>query len=151
YNIYDKPLPELNLPNNSFDVITIFDVLAHLKDPVSYINTCTKLLKPGGYLVIKTPYHSPLLFFIAGILSFTGKSRSLLHIPAQIFHFNPRSLSVLLSSKNFKPLSTTTINDFSPILHNSRIFDKTLYIRYKCLLIIYKYKINETSCNNSGL
>ncbi|MCM8762739.1 MAG: class I SAM-dependent methyltransferase, partial [Candidatus Omnitrophica bacterium] len=112
YNIYDKPLPELNLPNNSFDVITIFDVLAHLKDPVSYINTCAKLLKLGGYLVIKTPYHSPLLFFIAGILSFTGKSRSLLHIPAQIFHFNPQSLRIILID-DFILLKTIKLTDFS--------------------------------------
>lgn len=112
FNVYDKPLPELNLSHYSFDVITIFDVMAHLKDPLSYMNMCAKFLKPGGYLIIKTPYHSPLLFFIANILSFTGKSRSLLHIPAQIFHFNSQSLNSILSN-DFSLIYKRTVDDFS--------------------------------------
>lgn len=111
FNIHNKPLPDLNLPEHSFDVITLFDVMAHLKDPVSYVNTCAKLLKPGGYLIIKTPYHSPFLFFLANLLSFTGKSRSLLHIPAQIFHFNLQSLNSVLSS-DFQLLYIDRIADF---------------------------------------
>ncbi|HOL22431.1 MAG TPA: methyltransferase domain-containing protein, partial [bacterium] len=112
FDVYDKPLPELNLPENSFDIITMFDVIAHLKDPVSYIKTVAKILKSGGYLIIKTPYHSPLLFFLSNILSFTGKSRALLHIPAQIFHFNPQSLNLILTD-GFKLLNISRTYDFS--------------------------------------
>ncbi|MCX8082113.1 MAG: class I SAM-dependent methyltransferase [bacterium] len=120
YIVYDKPLPELNLPEHSFDVITMFDAIAHLKDPVFYVNTCVKLLKPGGYLIIKTPYHPPYLFFLANILSFTGKSRSLLHIPAQVFHFSEKSLILMLFT-NFKLLKNKRINDFSSFNKKSKL------------------------------
>lgn len=113
FNIFNGPLQELNFPEESFDVITMFDVLAHLKDPVSYINTSVKLLKPDGYLIIKTPHHPCSLFFLANLLSFTGKSRSLLHIPAQIFHFTSHSLSTVLSAENLKMVYLIRQNDFS--------------------------------------
>ncbi len=122
FDVYDKPLPELNLPENSFDIITMFDVIAHFKDPVSYIKTVAKILKQGGYLIIKTPYHSPLLFFLSNLLSFTGKSRALLHIPAQIFHFNYQSLNLLLSNNNLKLINSIIIDDFS-------LLDKPIFLR----------------------
>jgi len=121
YKVFDKPLPQLNLPEASFDIITILDVIAHLKDPVSYIEACRKLLKPGGYLIIKTPYHPPYLFLLARFLSFTGKSRVLLHIPAQLFHFNKKSVKILVSNR-FYLLATTKIDDFAASLHFRELF-----------------------------
>ena len=47
-------LEELNLPENSFDVMTVFEVIEHLKDPLSLLNECKRLLKPKGILVIRT-------------------------------------------------------------------------------------------------
>ncbi len=102
FKVYNSPLPELDIPGNSFDLITLFDVIAHLKDPVSYIRSCSRLLKPGGSLVIKTPYHPPYLFLTANLFSFTGKSRGLLHVPAQIFHFQEDSLDSITGKFEFE-------------------------------------------------
>jgi 2-polyprenyl-3-methyl-5-hydroxy-6-metoxy-1,4-benzoquinol methylase len=41
--------------NNEFKLITLFDVLEHLKNPVQYFKTIYKKLKIGGYCVIYTP------------------------------------------------------------------------------------------------
>lgn len=141
FNVYNKPLPELNIPEHSFNVITMFDVIAHLKDPLSYINTCIKLLKPGGYLIIKTPYHSPLLFFIANILSFTGKSKSLLHIPAQIFHFTLQSQISMLSC-NLNLLYTNRIKDFSS-LYTKNIL---CIIKNLSMVTIWQKQTNNEKC-----
>jgi len=110
--VYACSLTELNLPENSFDLITMFDVIAHLGDPVSYLKSCTRLLKPGGYLAIKTPYHPPSLFLLANLLSFTGKSRSLLHVPAQIFHFDRSSLENINLSSGYRLFNLMKIKDF---------------------------------------
>jgi 2-polyprenyl-3-methyl-5-hydroxy-6-metoxy-1,4-benzoquinol methylase len=149
FEVYDKPLPELNLPENSFDLITLFDVIAHIEDPVSCISVCSKLLKPGGHLVIKTPEHPPYLFLLANLLSFTGKSRALLHIPAQIFHFLPESLISLLAPSGFTLDRTIEIRDFS-LLYNitlSNIISKCLGTEDSLLSV---WRINETVGNNSG-
>ena len=47
-------LEEVRLPDNSFDVITLFEVIEHLKDPLSLLKECKRLLKPEGILGIRT-------------------------------------------------------------------------------------------------
>ncbi len=47
-------LEEVRLPDHSFDVITLFEVIEHLKDPLSLLKECKRLLKPAGILVIRT-------------------------------------------------------------------------------------------------
>lgn len=127
FEVYDGPLPELNLPKNSFDLITMLDVIAHLKEPAAYVETCGRLLKPGGCLVIKTPNHPKFLFYIARLLSFTGKSRALLHVPAQIFHFNENSLKAMCSAGGFKLLKINMMEDFSSLRRRGFI-----HIMLKC-------------------
>jgi len=110
--VHEKPLSELVLQEGSFDLITMFDVIAHLRDPAAYIRGCRKFLRPGGFLVIKTPCHSRLLFFTANLLSFTGRSRTLLHVPAQIFHFNENSLKEMCGTYGLELLKVNRMNDF---------------------------------------
>ncbi|MDZ4794697.1 MAG: class I SAM-dependent methyltransferase [Bacteroidota bacterium] len=40
---------------NAFDVITTFDVLEHIKDPVSFMKTITRLMHPGSHLLMSMP------------------------------------------------------------------------------------------------
>jgi len=113
FKVYANPLPETDIPENSFDIITMFDVLAHLRDPLSYLLACRRLLKPGGCLAVKTPSHTPLLFNVARLFSFTGKSRVLLHVPAQIFHFDRKALACVNKAAGLKLLRIFEVPDFS--------------------------------------
>lgn len=115
YVVYNKPMTEINIPENSFDVITIFDVIAHLQNPIEYIEKAKKILKPQGLLIIKTPYRSKSLFVLARLLAFTGKSKTLLHIPAQIYHFDTQSLKNIVKSKELSLVYTEKIQDFLKI------------------------------------
>lgn len=87
---------------NEFDIITMIDVIAHIKNPLIYLQKCKKLLKPDGILIIKTLLHSNYLFTIAKLFSFTKKSNSILHIPAQIYHFDKNSIIKLAEITGFK-------------------------------------------------
>jgi len=100
-----------DFPDNYFDVVTMFDVIAHLENPLGYLNHIRKLLKNEGIIIIKTPYHPLLLFKIAQLLGFTGMSKGLLHIPAQIFHFTPLSLKNLLSFAGFDTMCILKVNE----------------------------------------
>ena len=46
-----------NLPfeNNSFDAVTMFDVLEHIPDDKKAVAEALRVLKPGGFLLISTP------------------------------------------------------------------------------------------------
>ena len=42
-------------PNWPFDLITLWDVIEHVPDPVGLLGRCLNLLKPNGVLALKTP------------------------------------------------------------------------------------------------
>jgi 2-polyprenyl-3-methyl-5-hydroxy-6-metoxy-1,4-benzoquinol methylase len=52
--VYQKPLDQLPLPLESFDVITLWDVMEHLTHPVAMVKNAHRLLKPGGILAFST-------------------------------------------------------------------------------------------------
>ncbi|MCX6626477.1 MAG: class I SAM-dependent methyltransferase [Candidatus Solibacter sp.] len=48
-------LEESDLPQESFDAITIWDVLEHVPDPVGFLARCQSLLKQQGHLYLNVP------------------------------------------------------------------------------------------------
>jgi len=98
--------------SEKFNLITMFDVIAHIPNPLHYLEKTYKLLKKNGILIIKTPYHNNFLFKTVKFLAFTGRSRSLLHIPAQIYHFNKFSIKNLPYKTNFEIIKIIIIKDF---------------------------------------
>ncbi len=54
-NVTCGRLEEVDLPQKSFDIITIWDVLEHLLHPDPLLERCHALLKEGGICFIRTP------------------------------------------------------------------------------------------------
>lgn len=54
FNIHVGLVEALPIPHGSFDVITNFEVIEHISDPVPMLKACHDLLRPGGVLVIGT-------------------------------------------------------------------------------------------------
>lgn len=54
-------LAEIALPPDSFDVITLWNVLEHVHDPMSNLRAAYHLLRPGGFLVFSVPVMSSRL------------------------------------------------------------------------------------------
>lgn len=52
---YAGDLPDCVIEENSFDAITMSQVIEHLYDPKATLQACWRLLKPGGLLVMTTP------------------------------------------------------------------------------------------------
>lgn len=53
--VYTGVLEDLRLPSGSYDVITLYDVVEHLTDPVATLREVYRLLSPGGVLHMVTP------------------------------------------------------------------------------------------------
>ncbi len=51
--IYPDPLDKF--PEKDFDIITAFDVIEHIENPLQFMKDAKKLLKEGGYLMLFTP------------------------------------------------------------------------------------------------
>jgi len=48
----------LPFDNNSFDIVTSFQVLEHTQDPKQVLMEAIRVLKPGGYLYFNVPNHN---------------------------------------------------------------------------------------------
>ena len=53
--LFCATLQEAPLNDRSFDVVTLWDVLEHVAEPVDFLRKCELLLKPGGYLFANVP------------------------------------------------------------------------------------------------
>ncbi len=57
---FEKTAEELNTEYNEYyDVVACLEVLEHVPDPKSLVNTCVQLLKPGGLLFLSTINKNP--------------------------------------------------------------------------------------------
>jgi 2-polyprenyl-3-methyl-5-hydroxy-6-metoxy-1,4-benzoquinol methylase len=51
--VFDKTLDEL--PAEGFDIITLFDLIEHIPEPIPFMKSVDRILSPGGYVLIFTP------------------------------------------------------------------------------------------------
>lgn len=49
-------LESSDLPSDSFDVVTLWDVLEHTLHPADFLRASARLLKPGGYILLNVPH-----------------------------------------------------------------------------------------------
>ncbi len=90
-NVFTGVIKNADFKPESFDVITMWDVIEHLADPIKEISVIASLIKPNGLLVINTPDGDS--FFARAI----GKRWHQLIPPEHLFYFNPYALELFLS------------------------------------------------------
>lgn len=81
-NFQKCQLPDSDLPDNYFDLITSWAVFEHLHNPGSYFEIVSKKLKKGGKFV----------FLVTNSESFYGKYAYQEDIPRHLYHFNEKTL-----------------------------------------------------------
>lgn len=88
----------INLSKGSrqkYSVITFFQVIEHLKNPLEYLKASKKLLKKNGILLITTPNNnSPLRFLF-------GPKWSVYNTPSHYFFYSKKTLGRLLKIAGF--------------------------------------------------
>ncbi len=60
FTLHVGKIEEIDLPENSFDVITGINVIEHIRDPKPFIDKIIKLLKPGGAAYFNVPNYGSL-------------------------------------------------------------------------------------------
>jgi hypothetical protein len=89
--LQEAQLPEL------FDAVTMWDVLEHVTEPVDFLGRCRDLLKPGGYLFVKTPDISSLQ------ARWMGERWPLL-LAEHLNYFNSKSMQLCAKSARLSPV-----------------------------------------------
>lgn len=99
--VFAEPAALLAETARTFATITLWDVLAHVSEPVPFLRQLRELLAEEGHLIIKTPHHPVQLFRAAHLLGPVKKGHSLLHIPSMIYHFTPENIQPLMAAAGF--------------------------------------------------
>lgn len=99
----------------SFGIITMWDFIEHVSNPLAVLRKANKIMKMHGLLVISTPdVGSP----VARIL---GNKWYLLVPPLHLFYFNSDTISMLLKKSGF---------DIEKIEHKGKFFN-IMYLAYR--------------------
>jgi 2-polyprenyl-3-methyl-5-hydroxy-6-metoxy-1,4-benzoquinol methylase len=113
--VYEQFLSELDLPESSFDVVTMYDLIEHAENPRQDLKQVLRILKSGGIFFALTPNDQALLrrisrvLFAASFHSFSDPMRRL-YYPDHLSYFTAESLSLLLKSTGFELLSLESVN-----------------------------------------
>ena len=94
-------LPEAGLDDERFDLITLWDVIEHIPDPVSALVYARGLLAPGGKILIETQNVDSRAAAALG-----PRWQHYKHAE-HIYHFNPATLGRVLDEAGFRTLENT--------------------------------------------
>lgn len=106
------PLEELDLTPDSFDVVTLFDTLDYLVDPLSELIQIKKLLRKGGVLIVRVlnRIQYARLWQRIFVHTYGGDFQSYDMNPFlekdHIIHFNQPTLESTLTKSGFKVIKT---------------------------------------------
>lgn len=90
--------------DNSFDIITSFEVLEHINNPLDELEHIKRILRKGGLFYVTTPNFNALFRFIL--------KYNIIEYPEHLCYYTRRTLNFLLTEKGFdkKKIVTTGIS-----------------------------------------
>lgn len=93
--IFQGSWSEIKLKKNSFDVITMWDVIEHLEDPLGCLKAAYSWIKKGGALAVTTHDINSIMAKIMG-----NKYPWLMRF--HLYHFDSKSLARIIEKAGFK-------------------------------------------------
>jgi predicted Zn finger-like uncharacterized protein len=96
--VHTGQLEEQRFPAHSFDAVTLFEVIEHLKEPIALLRECHRILRPGGVLLLSTGNgESWTADAMKGRWDYFQIERDAGHVS----FFNPRSITLLARRTGF--------------------------------------------------
>lgn len=86
-------------PEATFDAVTLFEVVEHLREPLPLLAECRRVLKPGGIVLISTGNAAS---WSAAVLGAGWDYFDMTRDGGHISFFNPRSIRVLAANAGFR-------------------------------------------------
>jgi 2-polyprenyl-3-methyl-5-hydroxy-6-metoxy-1,4-benzoquinol methylase len=108
-------LPHPALDDASFDVITMWQALEHVHEPLETLQAAHKLLVPGGKLLVSVPNIGSLAFRWFG-LAWNG-----LDLPRHLVHFTPATLRHILQRAGFRAIRIAPVRRSGWLRDSARV------------------------------
>jgi SAM-dependent methyltransferase len=95
-------LEKLPMSIRSFDVVVSVDVIEHMYRPRELVETAAKILRPGGFLILCTPYHGYLKNLLIGLFNGWDAHHGAHWDGGHIKFFSVRTLANLVRGYKFQ-------------------------------------------------
>ena len=107
-NIFNGTLEEARFEDESFDLITMWDLIEHVPDPSLLLHEAERVLKPTGLLLILTPDENSLIKYLTNMsyrITFGHYKLpvSVIYDEHHLFYFNLRSIDYALKNACLRP------------------------------------------------
>lgn len=114
YPVSTRPLADLQLPENQFDVISFVDSFYYFDNPLETLLQCHKLLKPGGELLMRVTNRNGIARLHRAVLALTFSRGRLIEMPTwttddAISCHTRRSLTKLMNKTGFRIIKLTCL------------------------------------------
>lgn len=100
-NVFEGPVTGAEFPG-FFDAITLWDVLEHIPDPITFLRTVKTIVKKSGLICIQSPNIESL------IAKYKRESWDWLTPSDHLYHFSPATLAAMLKKAGYEVISITT-------------------------------------------
>jgi len=112
-------LEQAAFPTDTFDAITLWDVLEHLHDPVASLRELVRILKPDGILIVRVPN---LRSWDAELF---GESWAGLDAPRHLYLFTPDTVRAMLTAAGLQAIEWSGgIGAYPTFLLSLRFWDR---------------------------
>lgn len=107
-------LPHPALEGEAFDLVTMWQTLEHLPDPLETLRQARRLLRPGGELRVSVPNLASAGFHLFGD-NWVG-----LDVPRHLTHFTPSTLRAMLQAAGFRVRDVRMVAYSNWVRHSAR-------------------------------
>jgi 2-polyprenyl-3-methyl-5-hydroxy-6-metoxy-1,4-benzoquinol methylase len=97
-NVHTGLLEDIGFAAASFDALTLFEVVEHLREPRPLLDECHRVLKPGGLLVVSTGNTAS---WTVAAMQERWDYFQIARDGGHISFYNPRSLALLAARASF--------------------------------------------------
>jgi len=136
-NVHNRKLEDIRFSSDSYDLVTLLDLIEHLTDPLRTLEEIYRVQKRDGLVIVSTPDFKSLSRM------FLGKHWSILSPAEHLYNFSEKTLYHMLSKVNFKVLGIRNLLIFNP----EYTHDKSRY-RYQLWNKTHEYLEKKTFMEN---
>jgi 2-polyprenyl-3-methyl-5-hydroxy-6-metoxy-1,4-benzoquinol methylase len=101
-------LETAGISDQSIDVVTGFDLIEHVDDPVSFVDNVKRVLRPGGVVALETPNYEGLIYRLGRMLDKLPRKAAIAAVqerlwpPFHVQYFTAPALARLLAETGFE-------------------------------------------------
>lgn len=107
-SVWEGPFESSEIPAETYDAVTLLDVIEHVPEPDKVLDKAAQVLRPGGKLIVSTPDFRSLSRRIL------GWNWAVLSPAEHLFYFTAGTLTRILKEAGFEVRGAVNVLAFNP-------------------------------------